>query len=186
MGKVKTLSSQAQEKIDVLSFEKILLGLLIAIMFIGQMATIFRLPGTFVILFAASIIAILTRFQSIDWKILTVLIIISLIAEFLEFIVNTSIPYKWSLSGKAILISFLGASLGIVILSPYLYGLGVIIGGFSGALLGILTLEIVNRYNVHPALRFDLKLMFLRFLSTLAKGCLAMLMIIITLMRIYS
>lgn len=114
------------------------------------------------------------------------LFILSFTAEFVEFLANTMVPYKWNLSGKSILAALLGASLGVVILSPYLFGLGVLTGGFLGALLGIFTLEIIHRYNIRPAFRVDLKLMFLRFFSTLLKGFLATLMIVIALIRIYS
>ena len=65
---------------------EILLGIIFwIVLVIGIAATVFGIPGTFIIATAALLYSLLTDFSGISWVLIFLLFAISILLEFLEF-----------------------------------------------------------------------------------------------------
>jgi uncharacterized protein YqgC (DUF456 family) len=103
------------------------------------------LPGTPLIVIAAVIYSIINDFQVISVSLLAILIILSILAETLEYIISAIGAKKYGASNYGILASFVGGILGLLILGP----LGVLLG----IIIGIIILEMILGKNLTDAIR---------------------------------
>jgi uncharacterized protein YqgC (DUF456 family) len=164
----------------------IALTIFILILFFGFFSILFGFPGTVVIFFASVVYSLANGFDRIGFKALLILAAISLAAEFLEFYMGVKGATKFGLSKKGVIASLLGAIAGAALLTPFFLGLGTLIGTFLGGLAGILTVELIRRNRLKPAMRASWGCLLGRIGGILTKGCCAMAMIIIDLSAVYS
>lgn len=162
------------------------LTLFILVLFVGIFSIVFGLPGTVIILIDAIFYAVFTGFDKIGVKVLVILLIISLLAETLDFALGMMGAAKFGASPKGIWASVIGGLIGAILLTPFLFGLGTIVGTFLGGFAGILTTELIRQGQLKPALRAGYGIILGRFSGMFVKGFLALVMIIITLTNIYS
>jgi uncharacterized protein YqgC (DUF456 family) len=162
------------------------LTIFIIVLFLGLFSIIFGLPGTVIIFIDILLYAIITGFTKIGFKILIILAILMILAEALEFLLGMSGAARFGASKKGVWASVIGSMIGAAIMMPYLLGLGAIIGVFIGGFMGVLIIEFIRQQRMKPALRAGFGAMLGRIAGIVAKGTLSIIMIVITLINIYS
>lgn len=162
------------------------LTVLILVLFLGLFSILFGFPGTIVILLAGVVYSLLTGFDRIGLKILLLLAGISLSAELLEFYLGVRGAARFGASKKSIGASLIGAAAGAVLMTPFLFGLGTLIGAFLGGFLGTFIVEIMRRKELKPAMRASYGAVAGRIAGIFVKGCFAFAMIVIILSAVYS
>ena len=162
------------------------LTIFILVLLVGFFSILLGLPGTLVILFDVLVYALVTGFDRIGFKILLVLVVISAVAESLEFLLGITWAKRYGTSKRGIVASLIGGVIGALLLTPVFLGLGALIGSFLGALLGAFAVEILNQGGLKPAARAGFGALMGRLAGVFAKGLCALAMVIITLMAIYS
>jgi len=160
--------------------------LFLLVLFAGIFSIVFGLPGTVIILIDAILYALFTGFDKIGIKVLIILLVISLLAEALDFALGIAGAARYGTSGKGIWASLIGGVTGAIVMTPVLYGFGAIMGSFLGGFAGVLIVELIHQSQLKPALRAGYGVMLGRFTGMLVKGILALVMVTITLTTIYS
>jgi uncharacterized protein YqgC (DUF456 family) len=123
------------------------LTIFIVILFIGLYANIFGLPGTVLIFLDALIYASVTGFSNMGWQVLLSLFVIVIFAEGLEFILGVTGAARFSASKKVLVVSVIGSIIGVLLLTPWLYGLGTLAGIFLGGFMGALLMELLRQMH---------------------------------------
>lgn len=162
------------------------LTIFILVLFIGIFSTIFGLPGTIIIFIDVLLYSLITGFEKIGIKILIILAILMILAECLDFALGMAGAVRFGSSKKGLWASAIGSIVGAILMTPYLMGLGVIIGAFAGGFIGVLMIELIRQQKLKPALRAGYGAIMGRIAGIFAKGILSLVMIIITLINIYS
>lgn len=166
--------------------EAVGLTVFILVLFLGFFSILFGFPGTIVILLASVAYSLLTGFEKIGFKILIILAGISLLAELLEFYLGIRGAAKFGASKGSITASLIGAVVGAILMTPFLLGFGTLIGAFLGGFAGTFLVEIARRNDLKPAMRASFGAIAGRVAGILAKGCFALIMIVIILSAVYS
>lgn len=167
-------------------FEIAGMTIFILVLFVGVFSIVLGLPGTVIILIDAILYAMFTGFDKIGIKILVILLIISLLAEALDFLLGIAGAAQHGTSRTGIWASLIGGVTGAIIMTPVLFGFGTILGGFLGGFAGVLILEMIHQRQLKPALRAGYGVILGRFAGMFVKGFFALTMITITLTNIYS
>lgn len=167
-------------------FEVAGLTIFILILFIGIFSIIFGFPGTVIILIDVVVYSLITGFKTIGWKILIVLIILSILAETIDFMLGSVGAKKFGSSKKGIIASLIGAIAGAILMTPFLMGLGAVIGAFLGGFAGTFLVELIEQKKLKPAVRAGYGTLIGRIAGIFAKSFFALVMIIIILSKIYS
>jgi uncharacterized protein YqgC (DUF456 family) len=162
------------------------LTIVILILFSGIFITIFGLPGTVVIVIDAFLYAWATGFDRIGLKIIALLIVIAVIAESLDFALGAAAPGQFTVSKHGVIAAVIGSIGGVIILTPFLLGLGTTMGMFLGGACGSICVDYISERRLKPAYRTGHKEFLRRILRVLIKGALAIVMTIIVLSAIYS
>lgn len=113
----------------------------------------FGLPGTFVIVGAALVYGLLTDFAAFSWKFVLVLLLISVVAEIVEFFLGAATAGKYGGSRPAMIGAIVGGFLGAIWGTPVLPPLGILLGAFVGAFLGAAALEYLTTRDVQRSVR---------------------------------
>jgi len=158
----------------------------ILIVLLGLFSTMFGLPGTVLILGASIVYALATGFQAIGLKIICILILISIAAESLEFLMGLTGAGRIGSSRGGTTASLLGAAAGAALLTPFLFGLGTLMGALLGGISGLLIVEINSQWKLKPAARDSYKTLLGRVMGLFAKSFFALIMVVIVLTAIYS
>ena len=158
----------------------------ILVLFLGLFSIIFGLPGTVLILLDVIAYGAVTRFETIGFKIIFVLLLLAAAAEALEFLVGMSVASQFGLSVKGFWASIVGSVVGAAMLTPFFFGLGTVSGLFIGGFAGAFLVELLRQVRLKPAFRAGCGAIAGRVAGTVAKGTLAVVMIVITLTNIYS
>ncbi|MBN1227631.1 MAG: DUF456 domain-containing protein, partial [Deltaproteobacteria bacterium] len=125
-------------------------------------------------------------FEKIGFKIIVILIAITIFAEGLDFILGMSGAARLRITKKVVWTSVGCALAGAMILTPVFLGLGTVLGIFLGGFACVLIFELFHQSKLKPALRAGYRAMLGGVAGILAKGFCALVMIIITLSNIYS
>ncbi len=116
---------------------EILLGIIFwIVLVIGIAATIFGIPGTFIIATAALLYSLLTDFSGISWVLIFLLFAISILLEFLEFSLSGYMTNRFGGSKLSIVGAILGGLIGAIWGTTILPIIGTLIGAFMGAFGG--------------------------------------------------
>lgn len=162
------------------------LTVFILVLFMGIYSIVFGIPGTAVILIDVIIYALITGFERISIKIVLILLVISILAEAIDFSFGVAGAARFGISKRAIWISTISGFIGAVAMTPFFFGLGTITGIFLGGFAGVLAIELVHQSKLKPALRTGYDAILGRVAGTLIKGFCALVMIVITMSNIYS
>jgi uncharacterized protein YqgC (DUF456 family) len=185
-GKILSLQREKGSG-DVSPFEIAGLTIFILILFIGIFSIIFGFPGTIIIVTDVIIFSWATGFEKIGFKVIAVLVIVSLVAETLDFIFGAySGVRRFGLSIKGLLAAVIGAIIGAVALTPFLMGLGTIIGMFCGGFTATLIVDSIAEKKLKPAYRTGYKNRLMKIAGTVLKGSFAIAMTVAALSTIYS
>lgn len=167
-------------------FEATILTIFVVILFIGLFSIIFGLPGTFLILGDVIIYSWITGFEKIGFKIIIVLVFISLLAETIDFLLGIEGARRYGSSKTGVALSIIGGIIGAILMTPVLLGLGAIIGVFLGGFAGAFLGEYLEQRKLKPALRAGYGSLIGKIAGTLVKGSLAIVMVVIAMSAIYS
>jgi len=162
------------------------LTIFILVLVAGIFSTLLGMPGTVIILIDTILYAICTGFERIGFKILILLLFISILAEALDFALGMVGTTRYGTSKRSIWAGLIGSLIGATIMTPILLGFGTILGSFLGGFAGILIVELIHQGRLKPALRAGNNTIFGWFGGILVKGFLSLVMIVITLTNIYS
>jgi hypothetical protein len=162
------------------------LTLFIVVLLFGAFSVLFGLPGTVIILVDALVYAVATGFESIGVKILVTLLVLSLLAEVADFAAGMAGAVNFGVSRKGFLAFTAGGFIGALLLSPFLFGLGLILGAFVGGFIAIVIVELLARSKLRPTLRAAYGAILGRVAGMCVKGFIALIMVIITLTSVYS
>jgi len=158
----------------------------ILILFAGIFSIVFGIPGTVIILIDVILYAFITGFERIGIKIVIILVIISILAEAIDFAFGMAGAARFGISKHGIWIAFISGFIGAILMTPVLFGLGTIIGIFLGGFCGVLIVELIRQSRLKPVLRAGYGAIMGRIAGTIVKGFCAIIMIIISLSNIYS
>jgi len=162
------------------------LTLFILILFAGIFSTLFGIPGTIIILLDVILYAMITGFEKIGIKLIIVLIVLSVLAEAIDFALGMMGAAKFGASPKGVWASVIGGVIGAVVMTPTLFGLGTVMGMFLGGFTAVLIVELIHQRQLKPALRAGYGAFLGRFGGIFVKGFFSLIMIILTLTNIYS
>ncbi|MDD5722203.1 MAG: DUF456 domain-containing protein [Syntrophales bacterium] len=165
--------------------EAVGLTIFVVVLLIGVFSIIFGLPGTLLILGDVVVYSLITGFEKIGFKIILVLIFISLLAEAVDFLMGIAGARKYGSSKTGVVLSIIGGIIGAVIMVPTLLGLGAIIGAFLGGFAGAFLGEYLEKQRLEPALRAGYGALIGRLAGVLFKGSLSIVMVVITMSAIY-
>lgn len=160
--------------------------LFITVLFLGLFAGVFGLPGTILILMDALVYSAVTRFETIGIKVILALMLLTVAAEALEFFLGLKGAFPFNLSVKGFWAALGGSTVGIAVLTPILYGLGSLIGVFAGGMVGVLILELARQSRLKPSFRAGWGEIAVRLTGSMVKGAIAVTMVVITLVNVYS
>lgn len=162
------------------------LTLFIMVLLIGTFSIVFGFPGTAIILIDALIYAAVTGFEKIGVKILLTLTVLSVLAEAADFAVGMAGTVKVGASRTGFWAFLIGGIIGAFLMTPFLLGLGLVVGIFLGGFAGMLAVELIHRNRLKPTLRAPLGAVLGRAAGICVKGFFALIMLIITLTSVYS
>ena len=159
--------------------------LFILILLVGLSLIIFGIPGTFVILIAAFVYALITEFHNIDAITLLLLLGIALLGELIEFVSGLYGAKKFGASKLgmmlALIIGLAGGILGTVIYPFVGTTIGALLGAFCGAFIG----EKMLKKKLAPSLKAGFGAFIGRLGGTFAKLILGIIMVAIILGKIF-
>ena len=162
------------------------LTVFILVLFMGIFSIIFGIPGTAVILIDVVLYALITGFERVSIKIVLILLVISILAEAIDFSFGVAGAAQFGISRRSIWISAISGFIGAVLMTPFFFGLGTVAGTFLGGFAGVLAIELIHQSKLKPALRAGYGDILGRIAGTLIKGFCAIVMIVITMSNIYS
>ncbi len=161
------------------------LTIFVVILLIGVFSIIFGFPGTLLILGDVIVYSLITGFEKIGFKIIIALVLISLLAETVDFLMGVAGARKYGSSKTGVVFSIIGGIIGAIVMIPILLGLGAVIGAFLGGFAGAFLGEYLERQKLKPALRAGYGALVGRIAGVLFKGSLAIVMVVITMSAIY-
>ncbi len=161
------------------------LTIFVIILFIGVFSIIFGFPGTFLILGDVVAYALITGFEKIGWKIIVTLVVLSLLAEVVDFLMGIAGVRKYGSSKTGIVLSIIGGIIGAILMVPLLMGLGAVIGVFLGGFVGAFLGEYFEERKLKPSFRAGYGALMGKIAGVLVKGSLAIVMIVITMSALY-
>ena len=100
------------------------------------------LPGTFMILGATFLYALLTGFVKVTGGMLFLMLLVTLMGEVAEYFFGIIGAKRYGSSTKGIIFSLIGGFIGAIVGAPVLFGLGAIIGALCGAFAGAVVIEL--------------------------------------------
>jgi uncharacterized protein YqgC (DUF456 family) len=181
------LAIKEKEEIDTLPpIETAGLTIFILILIAGVFSTIFGFPGTFIVLLDVIAYSSITGFKRIGFTIILALVIISLVAEAADFFLGLKGAKKYVPTKKGVIASLAGGSVGAILMTPILLGLGTLLGIFLGGFFGVFLLECLEERKLKPSFRSGFRALLGRVTGVLFKGLSAIVMTIITMSAIYS
>ncbi len=160
--------------------------LLVIFLLAGLIAVPFGFPGTFVILAAAFLYALVTEFAVITWQTLGVLLGAALLAEGAEAVTGLVGARRYGSGKLGVAASIVGGIAGAVLGAPILFGLGAIPGALAGAFGAAVLAELVQGRSSREALRAGWGTFLGRLAGTAVKGALAVAMAVICLQRVFG
>ncbi|MCX7982819.1 MAG: DUF456 family protein [Syntrophales bacterium] len=168
------------------SLEMVLAGIFIIALFGCLFLTIFGLPGVAIIFLIVLVYALFTEFAVLGVHTLILLFVLAVVAEIIDFSVGVTTSFYLGLSIHNFLAALIGSILGMTLFTPFLMGLGTLLGFFLGGFGGVAAAELIRQIKLKPAFRASSLSIFKRLGSTAIKGLIGVYMISITLIHVYS
>jgi uncharacterized protein YqgC (DUF456 family) len=111
------------------------------------------LGGTFLVLAAALIHALVTGFDPIGWRLLLVLLGLALVGEGIEFVIGTFYAARKGATRWGVVGAFLGGLLGAAAGNGVVPVIGAVVGSLLGAFGGAVAGEYLRNERLEPSLR---------------------------------
>jgi len=151
----------------------------------GLILIIAGIPGTLFILAGSFIYALLTKFASLDWKMLAVLLLMSLFAETADNIMSMLGAKKAGASGAGSWSVLAGSIAGAVIGGMFFPVAGSLIGAFAGGAAAPVIMEYLRRRNLQSAVKAGMGALAGRMGGILIKIFISIAMIITASVKIF-
>jgi uncharacterized protein len=158
----------------------------ILILFAGIYLSVFGLPGTVIIFIDVLAYAIITGFDRISFKIILLLLVFSLIAEAIDFLMGMAGALRPIPSKKMFGASAIAAIGGSLILTPFFWALGTFGGFFLGSFTGMIIMESLRQSKLQSPFKASNSAVFAMLGGKMIKGSIALTMIAVSLSHIYS
>ncbi|NTW07193.1 MAG: DUF456 domain-containing protein [Syntrophaceae bacterium] len=158
----------------------------VLLLFAGMYLSLVGLPGTVVIFADVLTYAAVTGFDRVGFKILLFLLFFSIIAEIIDVLLGMTGALMPMPSKNMFFASVSGAVVGMFILTPLFYGLGTFGGFFLGCLIGILFAEFIRQSELEAPFKASTRAVFIMIGGKMAKGSIALVMIVLSLANIYA
>lgn len=158
----------------------------ILVLFAGIYLSLFGLPGTVVIFGDVLVYAAITGFDQVGLKIILFLIVLSVAAEMIDFLMGLTYSFSPPPTKKMFCVAAASALAGSIILTPFFFGPGTFGGFFLGCFTGIIITELLRQSKLQVPFKASNQAVFVMIGGKMAKGCIALLMIFISLANIYS
>ncbi|TDX48006.1 DUF456 domain-containing protein [Orenia marismortui] len=134
-------------------------------------------PGTPLILLAALIYAIATKFTVIGWGFIISLVLMSLVAEGLDYFASVLGAKYFGASKYGLIGAIIGGILALILLGP--------IGILIGPLLGSIGIELIMGKNVKEAIKVGIGTIVGKFGGSLLSFVISVIMTTLLLRRIF-
>jgi uncharacterized protein len=158
----------------------------IMILFAGIYVSLFGLPGTIIIFLDVLFYALFTGFAEVGWKIILFLLISALLAESLDLWAGSMRVHKVPITKKNLWGAVFGAVAGMIIFTPFFWGLGIWGGFVVGGLAGLLVMEWNRQSHLKSAQKITGGAFLVMITRKALKCVLALIMIFVSLSNIYS
>lgn len=119
------------------------------------------------------------------WFFFASLLLLAIIAELIEFFSQIWGSKKFGGTNKGSWGAFAGAFAGAIVGAPFFLGIGAILGAVAGAFLGSLVVELLNQRSWTEALQASHGAMWGKVFGIIAKAGLGMLMITLSIPKVW-
>jgi uncharacterized protein len=167
-------------------FETAGLTVFILVLFLGVFSTVFGLPGTLIILIDVICYGFATGFERVGIKVLLVLAAMAILAEAIDVGLNMAGVANLGSSKRGLWMSLIGSLLGAIIMTPFFFGLGTLLGIFLGGAIGVFAAAFLEQRKLKSAFRASLGAMLGRVAGIASRGIFSIFMVVIALYQIYS
>ncbi|HEY7534794.1 MAG TPA: DUF456 domain-containing protein [Thermodesulfobacteriota bacterium] len=150
----------------------------------GLVSLVFGLPGTFIILADAILYAWYGGFKEITYKVILMLVFLTISGEVIEYILGIVGAKKRGASKRAIIASIAGGIAGAIICAPFLFGIGSLIGAFLGAFAGAFLIEYYQGMGIDQAVESGWGALLGRVSGAITKGFIGVIMVIMTIVSV--
>jgi uncharacterized protein YqgC (DUF456 family) len=145
----------------------------------GLASLLFGLPGTFVILAAALVYAWATDFAVVQWGTILWMGGLALLAEGIEFVAAARAPAGTRPSRRVALAAIVGALIGGIAGTPFLFGIGSLLGAFAGAFAGAALATASQGGTMSESVRTGFAALRGRLLGFVVKSAIAVAMLVL-------
>jgi len=159
--------------------------LFIFLLFVCWASVFFNLPGNWINILLLAIWKWIHPEMPAGWWFFIILLLLAALAESLEFFSQVWGARKYGGTKKASWGALIGAILGAILGAPFLFGVGAVLGAVIGAFAGSLILELAWGRDLSEALRASKGAMYGRVLGFAAKGGLGMLIITLSIPKVW-
>lgn len=162
------------------------IALLLLFCLLGLLALIVGLPGTFVIVAAATVYAWATDFTTMPWTVPAWLLGLALVAEVLELVAASATASSASEapSRRVAIAALAGAIVGGIVGTPFLFGIGSLIGAMAGAFAGAALAVGSSGGSWDDSMRIGLAALRGRLFGFVIKAAIAVTMILIVIVSL--
>jgi hypothetical protein len=155
------------------------LFLLFAFCLVALLSLVFGLPGTFLIVGAALVYAWATGFAAVQWSTIGWLVGLAILGEGIEFLAG-SVGAAGTRPSRRVTISvILGGFIGGIVGTPFLFGVGSLIGALLGAFAGASLAVASEGGTADHILRTGLAAMGGRLIGFILKASIAVVMVVV-------
>ncbi len=142
------------------------------------------LPGNWLILGIAILVAISKGFKGMTLAVLGLLLVLAAIGEILEFLLGVYVAKRYGASRWGMLGAFFGGLIGGIAGMPFIFpGVGTMIGAFLGAFTGAFALEYLYRARSDASYRAGLGAFIGRILAIVVKLEIGIAMVLIIIVK---
>jgi hypothetical protein len=159
--------------------------LLVLVMTAGLLLIPLGLPGTFVILGAAFLYALATKFALITWKTLLVLLAAALMAEGVEALAGIAGGKRYGSGNLGVAASIVGGIIGAIMGAPFFFGLGAVMGALLGAFAAAVLAELLTGRPLDQSVRAGWGTFLGRVAGTFTKVIIGLAMAVLCIVRIF-
>lgn len=160
--------------LELVDVDWLLFAALVLIAGVGLVLSVFQLPGTWLILAAATGYDWYYGFERFTWKWLLVLLVIAGVAEVFDNLAGALVARKAGASRQATIGALVGGFVGMIALTIPVPIIGTILGGIFGCFIGAVVGEMSVRHDYAAGVRVGMSAVFGRVMGLIAKTGAAM------------
>lgn len=153
-----------------LPFQTPLAGAFLALLVFALFLNIFGLPANWMILGLVALWKLVfPHGTDANWVFWTILILLAIIGEVLEFFLQLAKARKYGSSSSGTWGGMIGAIIGAILLAPLFWGIGAFIGALAGAWVGCFIMELCKDRSAAEARQAAMGALVGRFLGAACK-----------------